>query len=164
MSGYASPDHPEQRLSDRERDEAVGRLSAAQAEGRLTPDEYGERAAAARRAVTWADLAPLFADLPDSAPAERQVPGVGAVPNVGFTPPPATPAGTVADPVPSGNRALGGRTGATIMALTPFVALALFFVFGFAFGWGWSWLWFLLIPVVGIVVYGPGSDDRRSRD
>jgi hypothetical protein len=61
-----------------------------------------------------------------------------------------------------GTRALGGRVGATIMALVPFVAVALFLVFGFALGaWAWAWLWFLLIPVAGIIIYGPGSSGRR---
>ncbi|MDR5700563.1 hypothetical protein [Agromyces aerolatus] len=62
----------------------------------------------------------------------------------------------------SNSRALGGRVGATIMALTPFVALVLFLIFGFALGaWAWAWVWFLLIPVVGIIIYGPGSSGRR---
>ena len=74
MSGYASPDHPEQRLSDAEREQAVGHLAAAQSEGRLTAADYAERSVAARHAVTWADLVPLFADLPDSAPAQGPEP------------------------------------------------------------------------------------------
>src|SRR5689334_13743906 len=47
MSGYASPDRPDQRLSDAERDEAVGHLAQANVEGRITTEEYGERSAAA---------------------------------------------------------------------------------------------------------------------
>lgn len=62
----------------------------------------------------------------------------------------------------SGSRALGGRVGATIMALTPFVALVLFLIFGFGLGvWAWAWVWFLLIPVVGIIIYGPASSRRN---
>jgi hypothetical protein len=61
---------------------------------------------------------------------------------------------------PGSARALGGRIGATIMALIPFVATLLFLVFGFAFGWAWSWLWFLLIPITGAVIYG-GAKPRR---
>jgi hypothetical protein len=46
----------------------------------------------------------------------------------------------------------------TIMALTPFLALALFFTTGF------NWLWFLLVPVMGILVYGPdGKNAGRGR-
>ena len=63
----------------------------------------------------------------------------------------------------SGNRALGGRVGATIMALTPFLAVALFFITGFNGSFAWSWLWFLLIPIMGIIIYGPGSDSRSRR-
>lgn len=178
MSGYASPDHPEQRLSDAEREEAVGHLAAAQSEGRLTAADYAERSVAARHAVTWADLVPLFADLPDSAPAQRPVPGPLAppppAPSAGYGAGPTAPSAgygaatssgfTTPDPDRArGNRALGGRIGATIMALIPFIAVALFFITGFNGSFAWSWLWFLLIPIAGIVIYGPGSEGRRSR-
>jgi hypothetical protein len=50
------------------------------------------------------------------------------------------------------------------MAFVPFVALGLFFLVGFVWhGWAWSWLFFLLIPVFGILIYGPGADSRRRR-
>ncbi|MGW4928907.1 DUF1707 SHOCT-like domain-containing protein [Agromyces sp. NPDC004153] len=173
MSGYASPDRPDQRLSDAERDEAVGRLGQAHTEGRLTTEEYGERSASARRAVTRADLVPLFADLPESPGAEQAVP-IAATPGPVPPPPPAPGYGTgtaypASQPVDvdrdrsSGSRALGGRVGATIMALVPFLAVALFFITGFMGSFAWSWLWFLLVPIAGIVIYGPGSDGRRSR-
>ena len=166
MSGYTSPERPDQRLSDAEREEAVGGLAQAHAEGRLTTEEYGERSAAARRAVTRADLVPLFADLPESPGADQAVP-LAATP--GPVPPPPAPGygAAYANPEPvdrgSGSRALGGRVGATIMALTPFIAVALFFITGFNGSFAWSWLWFLLVPIAGIVIYGPGSEGRRSR-
>ena len=171
MSGYASPDRPDQRLSDAERDEAVGRLAQAHTEGRLTTEEYGERSASARRAVTRADLVPLFADLPESPAGEQAVPFAATTPGP-VPPPPPTGSGygagtayTAPEPVDrgSGSRALGGRVGATIMALVPFLAVALFFITGFMGSFAWSWLWFLLVPIAGIVIYGPGSDGRRSR-
>lgn len=169
MSGYANPDRPEQRLSDAERDEAVGRLAQANVEGRLTTEEFGERSAAARRAVTRGDLVPLFADLPESTAPEQEVPLVTG-PGVPLPPPPPPTSGAASPAYGSSDvdtarasRALGGRVGATIMALTPFIAVALFFITGFNGSFAWSWLWFLLVPVVGIVIYGPGSDGRRSR-
>jgi hypothetical protein len=166
MSGYTSPERPDQRLSDAEREEAVGGLAQAHAEGRLTTEEYGERSAAARRAVTRADLVPLFADLPESPGADQAVP-LAATP--GPVPPPPEPASgfgaayRAAEPVDGGSRALGGRVGATIMALVPLLAVALFFITGFMGSFAWSWLWFLLVPIAGIVIYGPGSEGRRSR-
>jgi len=51
----------------------------------------------------------------------------------------------------------------TIMALVPLLAVALFFITGFMGSFAWSWLWFLLVPIAGIVIYGPGADGRRSR-
>jgi hypothetical protein len=43
------------------------------------------------------------------------------------------------------------------MALTPFVAVGLFFLFGY------NWLWFLLIPVMGILLFGADDRGRRHR-
>ena len=59
-------------------------------------------------------------------------------------------------------RPLGGAIGATIMALVPFLALGLFFLFGFYGSFAWSWAFFLLIPIAGIIIYGPGAEWRRS--
>ena len=202
MSGYANPDRPDQRLSDAEREAAVGRLASAQAEGRLTVAEYQERASAARTAATRRDLAPLFTDLPEPAFAPiGDVAGTTITDSdssralggaVGATIMALTPFLAVAlfflfgilygftwswlwfliipvagiiiyGPGPAGSRALGGRLGVWIMALTPFLAVGLFFLFGFLFGFAWSWLWFLIIPVAGIIIYGPGSEARRER-
>lgn len=53
------------------------------------------------------------------------------------------------------------RVGATVMAIVPFVSLALFFVTGSALSWSYSWLWFALIPVAGIIIYGPNGKPKR---
>ena len=171
MSGYANPDRPEQRLSNAEREEAIAYLSEAQIEGRLTLAEYEQRAASARNAVTRGDLVPLFADLPDVAPraatsAPTLLDGPGTLPPpsadaYAFSPPP--PSSATYAPAPARtSRALGGRIGDTIMALTPFIALGLFFWTGVAGGWAWSWLWFLTIAVAAIIIYGPGGTPERD--
>jgi MFS family permease len=60
------------------------------------------------------------------------------------------------------NGPLGGRAGITAVALSPFVALALYILVGSQGGWGWGWLFFLLVPVTAIIVYGPpGRNSRR---
>ena len=157
MTDYTDPQRSSERLSDTDRQEAVDRLSAARDEGRLRPDEFDTRASAARLAVTRGDLRPLFEDLPASpgsaAPATFAPPAssMAAAPGSYSSPP----------PVERGGGALGGAVGATIMALMPFIALALFFLVGFAGGWTWSWLFFLLIPVAGLIIYGPGTRYRR---
>ncbi|WP_092963893.1 DUF1707 domain-containing protein [Agromyces sp. CF514] len=165
---YATPGSPDLRLSDAERERAVARLADAHAAGRLSVAEYGERAASARAAVTRGDLAPLFADLPAETPPAPGSPG----PRYGSVDPgdPVARPATFTDPDlepsrsgRSGTRALGGAVGATIMALVPFVALILFLLSGFLGGWGWAWLWWLLVPIAGIVIYGPGADERRGR-
>lgn len=166
MTDYTDPLRSAERLSDAEREAAVQQLALARGEGRLRPEEFDQRAASARAAVTRGDLAGLFSDLPAPSGASTAASfGAGAP----FTGGPSSP-GAHDDQLRSGGdggpgrsggmRALGGAWGATIMALIPFIALALFFLTSFAVGWAWSWLWFLLIPVAGIVIYGPGSDDR----
>lgn len=45
----------------------------------------------------------------------------------------------------------GRRTRNTIMGLAPLVALVLFFLTR-------SWMWFLLVPVVGVLLYGADGD------
>lgn len=56
------------RVSDRERELVVEVLGQAAAEGRLTLDEYADRAAAAHSAVTRGELARLTEDLPNASP------------------------------------------------------------------------------------------------
>jgi hypothetical protein len=57
----------------------------------------------------------------------------------------------------------GGSTGAVVMTVAPFVALALFFIFGQLFnGYAWSWIFFILIPVVAVIVYGPGGRPNNN--
>lgn len=170
MSGYANPDRPDERLSTSEREEAVTRLSEFQIEGRLTSLEFDERAAAARAAVKRAELVPLFADLPTAGPSWESEPWAATPTASAAT---GTPGSTLVPPPPTGyaaetrpartSRALGGRAGDTVMALTPFLALALFFLFGFAGGFAWSWLWFLIIPIAAIVIYGPSGKPDSER-
>ncbi|MGI9824596.1 DUF1707 SHOCT-like domain-containing protein [Agromyces sp. Marseille-Q5079] len=162
MTDHAHPDRPELRLSDAERDAAVAALAEAHSAGRLTAAEYSERVIATRAAVTRGDLVPLFADLPA---AETPAAAYDAS---SLTPPAAAGTGYEGYAAPrrrgdGTGGALGGAAGATIMALVPFVALILFLVSGFSGGWAWAWAWFLLVPIAGIIIYGPGSDERRRR-
>jgi hypothetical protein len=45
----------------------------------------------------------------------------------------------------------------TIMALTPFAALVLFFTTGY------HWMWFLMVPVMGILLYGPDGGKKPGQ-
>jgi hypothetical protein len=68
--------------------------------------------------------------------------------------------------VSGGARGLRDSQRETIMALTPFAALARFFLAGH------HWMWFLMVPVMGILRYGPdggrkpghGRDRGRNRN
>jgi hypothetical protein len=62
------------RVSDRDRQAAADRLRVAHDEGRLDFAEYDERLARAYQAVHFADLEPLFTDLPVSAGIVAQAP------------------------------------------------------------------------------------------
>jgi len=62
------------RVSDAEREATVARLNAATGEGRLSLEEFGERASRAYAAVTQAELAKVTDDLPATvAPAQPLV-------------------------------------------------------------------------------------------
>jgi Domain of unknown function (DUF1707) len=86
-------DHRKMRASDAERQEAVERLRAALEDGRLKMHEYVERMGLAYEAVTYGDLTPLYADLPEaSSMAKREATPPAAVPQAV-----AVPHGVVAD-------------------------------------------------------------------
>jgi hypothetical protein len=61
---------PELRIGDQEREAAVAALGEHYAAGRVTKDEYDERAERAWAAKTNSDLMPLFLDLPP-LPSQR---------------------------------------------------------------------------------------------
>jgi len=131
-------DPSDYRVSDTERQRAAALLEEHFKAGRLDANEYEDRRGKALDAITRGELTALFTDLP-------QQPGH---PEFGI-------ATTAADaPAPAGKRARD-----TVMALLPFAALLLFFRTG-------SWLWFLVIPVGGILMYGPSgrADKQRDRD
>ncbi|MDN4639174.1 DUF1707 domain-containing protein [Agreia sp. PsM10] len=108
--------------------------------------------------TTFADPAPSDAMPAYGAPDIQSVARPAGSPVVQPTTPSATEGWK--DPQP----AEVSRVGATVMAIVPFVSLALFFVTGSALSWSYSWLWFALIPVAGIIIYGPnGKPDRKRR-
>lgn len=123
------------RVGNAERDAAIALLGDHWRAGRLDPAEHELRVTRARAAVTRADLDALFADLPPAGPAPDS--------------------SSVATSETVGSLGMRGSTRDTIMALAPFAALVLFFVTH-------TWLWFLLVPVMGILLYGSGGN-RGSR-
>ncbi|WP_278315378.1 DUF1707 SHOCT-like domain-containing protein [Lolliginicoccus levis] len=135
-----SPDRrPEVRIGHAERQAALDALAEHFSEGRLTLPEFDERTARAAAALTRAELEPLFDDLP-ALGSTTAVPAVPAAPQ---------------DPTPLRQRIPRD----TIMALSPFVALALFIILDFPN----DWLLFLLIPVMGIVLYA-GDEEGCGED
>jgi Domain of unknown function (DUF1707) len=125
------------RVGTAERDEAIALLDEHWRAGRLDPSEHEGRVVRAKSAVTQADLDVLFIDLPEPGPAPESTAAVSV----------------------GGPRGLLESKRDTIMALMPFLALALFFTTGY------HWMWFLLVPVMGILLYGPdgGQKPRLGR-
>jgi hypothetical protein len=66
------------RASDADREAVVRRLQAAIGEGRIDLDEFGQRADAAYKAVTRAELDPLVADLPSGGRPPVEMVGMRA--------------------------------------------------------------------------------------
>ena len=150
MADYAAAN---ERISSAERDGAIRALSAHRDAGRLDSGQFEARQVAATSAQTWAEVLPLFADLPEPRPAKVTALAAYAPPDSPAAAPPGTGPGTVAKPGGSG-LVFPDRLRETVMALTPFAALVLFFTTH-------TWLWFLAIPVMGILLYGP--EGRRGR-
>jgi len=119
------------RIGNVERNAAMKALDAHLEAGRLGVEEYGDRSAKAAGATTADELEELFSDLPEPHPA---LPGGDGAP---------APMAAVAQR-PSG---FLDTAAPRIMAVMPFVALALFFTIG-------GWWWFLLIPAAGAVLFG----------
>jgi hypothetical protein len=146
------------RIGDSERDAATAALDAHREAGRLDAVEYEDRQVQVARARTWSDIQPLFTDLPQPHPAGMPAtvgsPGPLTSSDLGSQVAPSLPGqgeGLLGSVVPPQYRT-------TVMALTPFVALLLFFLTP-----GPSWIWFLAIPIMGILLYGPDGDDARRR-
>ncbi len=152
-------DDEQVRIGTAEREQALSALSAHHTAGRLDADEYEDRRGRANDAVTRGDLTGLFIDLPGGKPAfgaSSSVSAASAPSPSGFAPMPMNRDDRRAQR--RAERANGVQRGQQnrwrgVAALSPFVALALFFLTD-------SWLWFLLVPVAGIVVgmFGRADD------
>lgn len=141
------------RIGTAERSSAMKALDAHLEAGRLGVEEYGERSAKAANATVAAELTELFTDLPAPHPA---ISGTAPLPAV---PPPTAALPVVRETGPAEHRgsAFLDVAAPRVMAVMPFVALALFFTVG-------GWWWFLLIPAAGALLYGSRHDDGRALD
>lgn len=140
-------DNPDVRVGTAEREQALSALSRHFSDGRLTLPEFDERSAVVASANTRGQLDSVFIDLPSpslnptvSAPLDRRQ----------STPPANTGEHDGVD---------GWDWRKTAMAVTPIIALILFFVVDVSN----NWLFFLLIPLVGALVYGGDRSRRRDR-
>src|SRR5512135_3151822 len=91
------------RIGDGERQATVEALTVHREVGRLDPTEFEERQVAASRARTWAEIGPLFSDLPEPHPAGMPaglavLPSASAASPSGGPPAPLPAAGLPAEP------------------------------------------------------------------
>ncbi len=125
----ASLRNREVRIGDTEREQAVTALGEHYAAGRLTKDEFDERAAAAWAARTESGLRPLFVDLP--APHGRTAPKDSREPQARSAP--VRPAGRTR------------RRGPGVWGLLPvFPVLLGLFLLALLTGFPWFPFWVLL--------------------
>jgi hypothetical protein len=113
------------RVSDADRDEAIAELSEHFQVGRLTQEEFDERAGLALRGRTGNDLSELFTDLPPIGAAAQPH---GATQQPGATQPPGgQPDPSPAPPAPMAPRTVGRRrlSPVPVIVLIVFVGLAL---------------------------------------
>lgn len=135
---------PPVRIGNAERDAALQALGVHLRAGRLTPDEYSERARQISTATNHLQLSALFADLP------------GGYGNSGVAGPvevarPSAPA-AAAGPAPAA-RPESGFDPQRLVAIAGVLAVPLMLACGFIFdGWAWSWLFIFLPAVVAAVV------------
>ncbi len=66
------------RFAESDREAVAARLRDAHADGRLTYQEFSERLDDLYRATTYADLAPIVADLRQPGPVRRLTPAEGS--------------------------------------------------------------------------------------
>ena len=134
-----APAVPESELlvADRDREQVVQLLKRAATDGRLTIDEFGERAEEAYRARTGAELRAVLRQLP------YEMPPLSAMPAA-----PPRPAGPARPPTADAYR--GGRHPHRSAGLSPLVVVALVFAVvalatgGHVFA-AWPLLWLLVV-------------------
>jgi Domain of unknown function (DUF1707) len=148
--GMSEGDTSPLRIGNTERQSAMKALDEHLSEGRLGAEEYGDRSAIAANATTADELRKLFTDLPAPHP---QLPGSSpALPPTSALPVVA-PGGEVEQ-----QRGWIDQWGPRLVAVSPFVALALFLLTR-------QWYFFLLVPAAGALFWGGrGQDTERERD
>jgi hypothetical protein len=155
--GDGTADEVPLRIGTTERTAAMKALDEHLAAGRLGVEEYADRSAVAAGATVASELRALFTDLPPPHP------DLGGSPSVDLMKPAAAaPAARADGTVATRGRQFLETWGRPVVAITPLVALALFLIFQ-------HWAFFLLIPAVGMLVYGGHHDrdddrDQRRRD
>lgn len=149
MTAATPPPRPDGlRIGNTERDAALTALGNHMRAGRLTPDEYSDRAQQVTTARTDTELRAIFSDLPGHG-------GFGEAalaPRPAAAPASAEPSSLGRDRGPERN---ARREAASLDRLTPVagvVGFVLMMLCGFVFGgWAWSWL-FLFLPALTSVL------------
>ncbi|KAB7834284.1 DUF1707 domain-containing protein [Streptomyces mobaraensis] len=150
-------DRTQLRIGDDEREAALDALTTHSREGRLTIDEYGERAEALQEARTQADILALFKDLPEPRPTlAPTTPDTSLTPAAGRPATPETRRGPLGlpDRTDRPTRATDRFAGTLLGVPVGAVAAA-----GVSYATG-SWLFMFLAPPIA---YAADRLSRRGR-
>jgi len=140
MTGKHLP--AEMRASDSDRDAVVSDLSEHFQAGRLTADEFDERAGRALAARTWGELRELLADLPGPRPA----PQVPAAASPGAQPRPA-----------------GGRFTPPVIAALAGIAITSVVLVNVTHGqWGFLWVLWAVLFIARRLTRAPGRCGQKT--
>lgn len=136
------------RIGHAERQAATNALKQHHEAGRIDSQEYEERSVKAQAARSMQELEALFTDLPQPHVTVTEVSGPAASGQASAAGDSAARSAADVEPATHGVLNLPEPLAATVVSITPILAVVLFFVTH-------TWLWFLAIPVVAVLVYGP---------
>lgn len=117
----------EMRISDSDRQAAADRLQAASNEGRLSVAEYDDRLGRLYQAVTYGDVAALFADLPHQQPVLQSAMPQMAPPMSQPMPPPQQTVGPMTGPGAVVQNTIVVNSGVAVLPSSGFATAGLVF-------------------------------------
>ncbi|NNG34200.1 DUF1707 domain-containing protein [Nakamurella aerolata] len=144
---------PPVRIGNSERDAALQALGVHMRAGRLSPDEYSERANHVATATNQLQLNAQFVDLPGGYGSAASTGNSGVAGPVELAKPAAPATAASAQPQPK-----AGFDANRLVAIAGALAVPLLLICGFVFdGWAWSWL-FIFLPAIVAAVVRAGRD------
>jgi DUF1707 SHOCT-like domain len=137
------------KASDADRDAVLSDLSEHFQAGRLTAEEFDERAGRALAARTWGELKDLLRDLPTTLPGPR-APAAAS----------SAAASSAAASSAAGPERLSGRRAPVPIPVLVGIGIAIAVSVGIAHGWGLLWLVFVVWFIARRLAWSAGAPRR----